>query len=104
MKDFFELQMEVEVRESLAEVYKKAIEGDNDRYLTEHKVTNAHLVVNDRIKAVWSGNYVVVNISDKYDNKAILSVSIVSHTKGNLAQMENWFLRTAEAKVIHKNY
>lgn len=106
MKDFYELQLQLEVKAEFAEVYKKAITTEQDRYLTEHQVIKPDgEIVFDRIKSVWSGNHVVVEIlPQEKSGKATLMITAVSHTLENLKQWCEWYQRTGDARIVYKNY
>lgn len=106
MKDFYELQLQLEVKAEFAEAYKKAIVNEQDRHLTAHQVINSYgEIISDSIKSVWYGNHVVVDIlpQEKKD-KATLMITAVSHTLENLKQWCEWYQRTGDAQIIYKNY
>lgn len=106
---FFGALLTVDVKPEFAEAYKKAIEGENERYFTENPVYDkeGRLISND-IKPVWSGNYVNVEIirvgtSIEYSIINGLKISVVSRTKTNVEEFIKQYEREG-AMLIMKNY
>ena len=106
---FFEALLTVDVEPEFAEAYKKAIEGENDRYFTENPILDkdGKLISND-IKPVWSGNYVnveIVHVGTADDRNYIsqLEISVVSRTQTNVEQFIKQYEREG-AKLVKKNF
>jgi hypothetical protein len=106
---FFEALLTVDVEPEFAEAYKKAIEGENERYFTENPVYDkeGRLISND-IKPVWSGNYVNVEIirvgtSIEYSIINGLKISVVSRTQPNVEEFIKQYEREG-ATLVKKNF
>lgn len=106
---FFEALLTVDVEHEFAEAYKKAIEGENDRYFTENPTLDKEgkLISND-IKPVWSGNYVNVEIirvgtsaSSSYISH--LEITVVSRTQTNVEKFIKQYEREG-ATLVKKNF
>lgn len=106
---FYEALLTVDVEPEFAEAYKKAIEGENDRYFTENPILDKERkLISNEIKPVWSGNYVNVEIirgGTSIENSIInrLKVSVVSRTKTNVEEFIKQYEREG-AMLIMKNY
>ncbi|MDT2954231.1 hypothetical protein P7I46_06235 [Enterococcus casseliflavus] len=105
---FYEALLTVDVEPEFAEAYKKAIEGENDRYFTENPILDKEgkLISND-IKPVWSGNYVNVDYSfyESY-SKAFnvkLDIAVVSRTQPNVEEFIKQYEREG-ATLVKKNF
>ncbi len=102
---FFEALLTVDVEPEFAEAYKKAIEGENDRYFTENPILDKEgKMISNEIKPVWSGNY--VNVEIVYSQilaTCRLVISVVSRTKTNVEEFIKQYEREG-AMLIMKNY
>lgn len=101
----YEALLRVVVQSEFAEAYKKAIEGENDRYFTENPILDKEgkLISND-IKHVWSGNYVNVDIGYIRPLATCwLSISVVSRTQTNVEQFIKQYEREG-ATLVKKNF
>ncbi|WP_438845174.1 hypothetical protein [Enterococcus sp. AZ091] len=103
MKGFYEAILTLQVNEELAEVYKKAIEEENNRYMVKDERTDANgSVISTEVKPVWNGNYVLVNIERSYSS-TILQISMLSHTLSNLKQTVEHYQKNG-AELFYKNW
>lgn len=106
---FFEALLTVDVEPEFAEVYKKAIEGENDRYFTENPILDKEgKLISNEIKPVWSGNYVNVEIvrgdtKDTWKQLLYIEITVVSRTQPNVEQFIKQYEREG-AKLIKKNF
>lgn len=106
---FFEALLTVDVKPEFAEAYKKAIEGENERYFTENPVYDKEgKLISNEIKPVWSGNYVnveIIRVGTSIENSIIngLKISVVSRTKTNVEEFIKQYEREG-AMLIMKNY
>lgn len=105
MNDFNEAILELKVLSVLADVYKKAIEREHDRYWAKNTLRDANgKVVQEEVKSVWSGNYCHVNIiNDLSSNQSILTITLLSHTLPNLKDTVDWYAKTG-AEVVYSKY
>lgn len=97
MNDFHEAMLTINVNVNMAEVYKIAIESENNpNGLRDH----------------WNGNYAYVVIGNKVDryfdnifskDTVDLTIKLLSHTLPNLKQTVEWYEQMG-AKVISTNY
>ncbi|EME7174321.1 hypothetical protein EGW69_13070 [Enterococcus faecium] len=98
MNDFHEAVLTINVNVNMAEVYKMAIESENNpNGLRDH----------------WNGNYAYVVIGDQTvnyqentpvnKNTVNLTIQLLSHTLPNLKETVNWYEKMG-AKVIRINY
>lgn len=106
---FCEALLRVVVESEFAEAYKKAIEGENERYFTENPIYDkeGRLISND-IKPVWSGNYVnaeIVRGDTKGTWKQLLyiEITVLSRTQPNVEQFIKQYEREG-AKLVKKNF
>lgn len=102
---FFEALLTVDVEPEFAEAYKKAIEGENDRYFTENPILDKEgKLISNEIKPVWSGNYVNVN-TDYISSVAIcwLSIAVVSRTQTNVEEFIKQYEQEG-ATLVKKNF
>ncbi|MDT2837506.1 hypothetical protein P7H50_11585 [Enterococcus durans] len=97
MDDFNEAVLKINVNVDVAEVYKTAIEAENNP---------------NGLRDNWNGNYAYVVIGDKVDyyldnilpkNTVDLTIQLLSHTLPNLKETINWYEKMG-AKVIRINY
>ncbi|WP_270273222.1 hypothetical protein [Enterococcus gallinarum] len=105
---FYEALLTIDVEPEFAEAYKKAIEGENDRYFTENPILDKEgKLISNEIKPVWSGNYVSV-----YIHKIELpegpwvtdfNISVVSRTQTNVEQFIKQYEREG-ATLVKKNF
>ncbi|MDT2679841.1 hypothetical protein [Enterococcus gallinarum] len=106
---FFEALLTVDVVPEFAEAYKKAIEGENDRYFTENPILDKEgNLISNEIKPVWSGNYVNVDINYPVislgaTHTDCLMISVVSRTKTNVEQFIKQYEREG-ATLVKKNF
>lgn len=106
---FCEALLRVVVESEFAEVYKKAIEGENDRYFTENPIyDNEGKLISNEIKPVWSGNYVNAEIIhvETADNRKYFShleITVVSRTQTNAEQFIKQYEREG-ATLVKKNF
>jgi len=106
---FFEALLTVDVEPEFAEAYKKAIEGENDRYFTENPIYDKDgKLISNEIKPVWSGNYVNVEIvrvgtSIEYSIINGLKISVVSRTQTNVEEFIKKYEREG-ATLVKKNF
>ena len=121
MKDFYEAILTLETEPRMAEVYKKAIEEENSRYWTNNEVKNAKgEIVKEENKPIWNGNHCHVGIIQHGQTveiskrgimqtqtieqpKAILTISMISHTLSNLKSMADWYEKMG-AEVVYKSW
>lgn len=106
---FYEALLRVSVESEFAEAYKKAIEGENDRYFTENPILDKEgkLISND-IKPVWSGNYVNVERIYVGENMSMsrishLEIAVVSRTQTNVEEFIKQYEREG-ATLVKKNF
>lgn len=105
---FYEALLRVSVESEFAEVYKKAIEGENERYFTENPILDKEgKLISNEIKPVWSGNYVNVDYSfyESY-SKAFnvkLDIAVVSRTQPNVEEFIKQYEREG-ATLVKKNF
>lgn len=97
MDDFNEAVLKINVNVDVAEVYKTAIEAENNP---------------NGLRDNWNGNYAYVVIGDKVDyyldnilpkNTVDLTIQLLSHTLPNLKETINWYEKMG-TKVIRINY
>lgn len=106
---FFEALLTIDVEPEFAEAYKKAIEGENERYFTENPIYDKEgKLISNEIKPVWSGNYVNVEIirvgtSIEYSIINGLKISVVSRTKTNVEEFIKQYEREG-ATLVKKNF
>lgn len=106
---FYEALLTVDVEPEFADAYKKAIEGENDRYFTENPVLDKEgKLISNEIKPVWSGNYVnieIVYIRSEHGEviDCWLTISAVSRTKTNVEQFIKQYEREG-ATLVKKNF
>lgn len=106
---FYEALLTVDVEPEFSEAYKKAIEGENDRYFTENPILDKEgkLISND-IKPVWSGNYVNVERIYVGENMSMgrishLEIAVLSRTQTNVEQFIKQYEREG-ATLVKKNF
>lgn len=106
---FYEALLRVVVQSEFAEAYKKAIEGENERYFTENPVYDKEgRLISNEIKPVWSGNYVNVERIYVGENMSMsrishLEITIVSRTKTNVEDFIKQHEREG-ATLVKKNF
>lgn len=102
---FYEALLTVDVEPEFAEAYKKAIEGENDRYFTENPILDKEgKLISNEIKPVWSGNYVNAEIGCIRSLATFwLSISVVSRTQTNVEQFIKQYEREG-ATLVKKNF
>ena len=106
---FFKALLTVDVEPEFAEAYKKAIEGENDRYFTENPVYDKEgNLISNEIKPVWSGNYVSVEIvrgdtKDTWKQLFYIEIAVVSRTQTNVEQFIKQYEREG-ATLVKKNF
>lgn len=106
---FYEALLTIDVEPEFAEAYKKAIEGENERYFTENPILDKEgNLISNEIKPVWSGNYVNVKISYPVislgpTQEDCLTISVVSRTKPNVEQFIKQYEREG-ATLVKKNF
>lgn len=106
---FYEALLTVDVEPEFAEVYKKAIEGENDRYFTENPILDKEgKLISNEIKSVWSGNYVNVERIYVGENMSMsrishLEITIVSRTQTNVEEFIKQYEREG-ATLVKKNF
>lgn len=101
---FYEALLTVDVEPEFAEAYKKAIEGENDRYFTENPIMDKEgKLISNEIKPVWSGNYVNVIIVNVGMVLSILEITVVSRTQPNVEQFIKQYEREG-ATLVKKNF
>lgn len=97
MNDFHEAVLTINVNVNMAEVYKIAIESENNpNGLRDH----------------WNGNYAYVVIGNKVDryfnnifskDTVDLTIQLLSHTLPNLKETVEWYEKMG-AEIIRINY
>ncbi|EOB3405428.1 TPA: hypothetical protein ACF377_000836 [Enterococcus hirae] len=88
MNDFHEAVLKINVNVNMAEVYKIAIESENNpNGLRDH----------------WNGNYAHVEVVNEGTGFEFLVITLLSHTLPNLQETVKWYERMG-AKVISTNY
>lgn len=105
---FYEALLTVDVEPEFAEAYKKAIEGENDRYFTENPILDKEgKLISNEIKPVWSGNYASVEkqylIGDNVPYQSQLAITIVSRTQTNVEEFIKQYEREG-ATLVKKNF
>lgn len=106
---FYEALLRVSVESEFAEAYKKAIEGENERYFTENPVYDKEgKLISNEIKPVWSGNYVNVERIYVGENMSMsrishLEIAVVSRTQTNVEQFIKQYEREG-ATLVKKNF
>lgn len=102
---FYEALLTVDVEPEFDEAYKKAIEGENERYFTENPILDKEgKLISNEIKTVWSGNYVNVEIGySQILATCRLAISVVSRTQTNVEQFIKQYEREG-AKLVKKNF
>ncbi|MDV7688763.1 hypothetical protein [Enterococcus casseliflavus] len=106
---FYEALLRVSVESEFAEVYKKAIEGENERYFTENPILDKEgKLISNEIKPVWSGNYVNVERIYVGENMSMsrishLEIAVVSRTQTNVEEFIKQYEREG-ATLIKKNF
>lgn len=106
---FFEAQLTLSLAEpEFAEAYRKAIEGENERYFTENPVYDKEgKLISNEIKPVWSGNYVSIDTEYPFDEDGLdgarLLITVVSRTQPNVEQFIKQYEREG-AKLVKKNF
>lgn len=106
---FYEALLRASVESEFAEAYKKAIEGENDRYFTENPILDKEgKLISNEIKPVWSGNYVSVEIvrgdtKDTWKQLLYIEIAVVSRTKPNVEQFIKQYEREG-ATLVKKNF
>lgn len=106
---FYEALLTVDVEPGFAEAYKKAIEGENDRYFTENPILDkdGKLISND-IKPVWSGNYVnaeIIRVGTSIESSHVthIEITVVSRTQTNVEEFIKQYEREG-ATLVKKNF
>lgn len=105
---FYEALLRVSVESEFAEVYKKAIEGENERYFTENPILDKEgKLISNEIKPVWSGNYVNADkqylIGDNVPYQSQLVITVVSRTQTNVEEFIKQYEREG-ATLVKKNF
>lgn len=106
---FYEALLTIDVEPEFAEVYKKAIEGENERYFTENPIyDNEGKLISNEIKPIWSGNYVNVEIvrgetKDNWKDLLYIEIAVVSRTQTNVEQFIKQYEREG-ATLVKKNF
>lgn len=106
---FYEALLTVDVEPEFAEAYKKAIEGENDRYFTENPILDKEgKSISNEIKPVWSGNYVnaeIIHVGTADNRKYFshLEITVVSRTQTNVEQFIKQYEREG-ATLVKKNF
>lgn len=106
---FCEALLRVVVESEFAEAYKKAIEGENERYFTENPVYDKEgRLISNEIKPVWSGNYVNVEIvrgetKENWKDLLYIKIAVVSRTQKNVEEFIKQYEREG-ATLVKKNF
>lgn len=105
---FYEALLTVDVEPEFAEAYKKAIEGENDRYFTENPIYSKEgKLISNEIKPMWSGNYVNTEkqylIGDNVPYQSQLVITVVSRTQTNVEEFIKRYEREG-ATLVKKNF
>ncbi len=106
---FFEALLRVVVESEFAEVYKKAIEGENDRYFTENPILDKEgKMISNEIKPVWSGNFVnaeIIRVGTSIESSHVthLEIAVVSRTQTNVEEFIKQYEREG-AMLVKKNF
>lgn len=106
---FCEALLRVVVESEFAEAYKKAIEGENERYFTENPIyDNEGKLISNEIKPVWSGNYVNVEIvrgetKENWKDLLYIEIAVVSRTQTNVELFIKQYEREG-ATLVKKNF
>lgn len=92
VKDFHEAILQLKVSIGMGNVYKKAIEVEN----------------NPETNAKWNGNYASVKLLDEKAHNIVLvdevlRISLISHTLPNLKETVSWY-ESMGCEVISTNY
>ena len=99
MNDFHEAVLTLQVTNSLAGAYKKAIEDENSRYWVENEITDKDgNILRKEQKPIWNGNHVHVDI-----DQSVLRIGMISHTLPNLKQSVEWYEKQG-ATVVYKSW
>lgn len=106
---FFEALLTVDVEPEFAEAYKKAIEGENDRYFAENPILDKEgKLISNEIKPVWSGNCVnveIIRVGTDVNSSYIshLEITVVSRTQTNVEEFVKQYEREG-ATLVKKNF
>ena len=106
---FCEALLRVVVESEFAEAYKKAIEGENERYFTENPVYDKEgRLISNEIKPVWSGNYVNVEIvrgetKENWKDLLYIEIAVLSRTQTNVEKFIKQYEREG-ATLVKKNF
>ena len=106
---FFKALLTVDVEPEFAEAYKKAIEGENDRYFTENPILDKEgKLISNEIKPVWNGNYVnaeIIRVGTSIESSHVthLEITVVSRTQPNVEQFIKQYEREG-ATLVKKNF
>ena len=106
---FCEALLTIDVEPEFAEAYKKAIEGENDRYFTENPILDKDgKLISNEIKPVWSGNYVNVEIvrgdtKDTWKQLLYIEITVISRTQTNVEEFIKQYEREG-ATLVKKNF
>lgn len=106
---FYEALLTIDVEPEFAEAYKKAIEGENDRYFTENPILDKEgKLISNEIKPVWSGNYVNMEIvrgdtKENWKDLLYIEIAVVSRTQTNVEQFIKQYEREG-ATLVKKNF
>ena len=106
---FYEALLKVDVEPEFAEAYKKAIEGENDRYFTENPILDKDgKLISNEIKPVWSGNYVnaeIIRVGTSIESSHVthLEITVVSRTQTNVEEFIKQYEREG-ATLVKKNF
>ena len=117
MKDFYEAILTIETGPHLAGAYKKAIEDENSRYWIHNEVKDSKGdLIKEENKPVWNGNHCHVEIEQRQavngikggslvreSAKAILTITLISHTIPNLKSTVDWYEKMG-AEVVYKSW
>lgn len=92
MKDFHEAILQLSVPSGLGNVYKKAIEAEND----------------PETKGNWNGNHAFVELINEKAHYVcfvddVLRINLISHTLSNLKETVRWY-ESMGCEVISTNY
>lgn len=106
---FYEALLTVDVEPEFAEAYKKAIEGENDRYFTENPILDKEgKLISNEIKPVWSGNYVnaeIIRVGTSVESSRVshLEIAVVSRTQTNVEEFIKQYEREG-VTLVKKNF
>lgn len=92
MKDFHEAVLQLAVPTGMGNVYKKAIEAEND----------------PKTNGKWNGNYASVELINEKAHFVcfvddVLRITLISHTLPNLEETVSWY-ESMGCEVISTNY